>query len=197
MALVRTLADTRDTLALGALLRGPLVGLTEQELLDITQSLPSSDGGHEFVGLSLRSDPATIQHEVAREVLTILRDLHRRVHGTTPALLLAEAIERLRVRAIVMARSADQAVRSLANIDGLLERARSLRRAWLRSVRQRHRRRMVERRRTCGRHGRGRRPIHRNSDGSLLEGPRVARRHPDKPSVDAAPGREVRLSAKR
>ena len=42
-------------------------------------------------------------------MLTILRDLQRRVHGTAPALLLAEAIERLRVRAIVMARSADQA----------------------------------------------------------------------------------------
>jgi CRISPR-associated exonuclease Cas4 len=123
--LVRTLADTRDTLALGALLRGPLVGLTEQELLDITGSLPPSDAGHESVGLSLRISPEAIQHEVAREVLTVLRDLQRRVHGTAPALLLAEAIERLRVRAIIMGRSADQAVRSLANIDGLLERARS------------------------------------------------------------------------
>ncbi len=125
VALVQTLADTRDTLALGALLRGPLVGLTEQELLDITDRLPPSDAGHEFAGLSLWNDPETIQHEVAREVLTILRDLRRRVHGTAPALLLAEAIERLRVRAIVMTRSADQAIRSLANIDGLLERARS------------------------------------------------------------------------
>jgi CRISPR-associated exonuclease Cas4 len=125
LALVRTLADTRDTLALGALLRGPLVGLTEQELLDITDKMPPSDAGREFVGLSLRNDPETIQHDVAREVLTILRDLQRRVHGTAPALILAEAVERLRVRAIVMARSADQAVRSLANIDGLLERARS------------------------------------------------------------------------
>lgn len=125
LALVRTLADTRDTLALGALLRGPLVGLTEQELLDIVEGLPSSDAEHDSVGLSLRIAPETIQNEVAREVLTILRDLQRRVHGTAPALLLAEAIERLRVRAIIMARSADQAVRSLANIDGLLERARS------------------------------------------------------------------------
>jgi CRISPR-associated exonuclease Cas4 len=123
--LVRTLADTRDTLALGALLRGPLVGSTEQELLDITNRLPPSDAVQEFIGLSLRNDPETIQHEVAREVLTILRDLRRRVHGTAPALLLAEAIERLRVRAIVIARSADQAIRSLANIDGMLERARS------------------------------------------------------------------------
>jgi CRISPR-associated exonuclease Cas4 len=125
LALVRTLADTRDTLALGALLRGPLVGLTEQELLDITDKLPPPEAGHEFVGLSLRNDPATIQHDIAREVLTILRDLQRRLHVTAPALLLAEAIERLRVRGIVMARSADQAIRSLANIDGLLERARS------------------------------------------------------------------------
>jgi CRISPR-associated exonuclease Cas4 len=39
VALVRALADSRDTLALGAVLRGPLVGLTEPELLDIAQSL--------------------------------------------------------------------------------------------------------------------------------------------------------------
>jgi CRISPR-associated exonuclease Cas4 len=41
VALVRTLADPRDTVALGALLRGPMVGLTEQELLDIAGSLPT------------------------------------------------------------------------------------------------------------------------------------------------------------
>src|ERR1035437_4482682 len=40
IALTRTLADARDTLALGALLRGPLVGLTEVELLDIAEGLP-------------------------------------------------------------------------------------------------------------------------------------------------------------
>ncbi|MGY8676628.1 UvrD-helicase domain-containing protein [Bradyrhizobium sp. UFLA05-153] len=125
VALIRALADTRDTLALGAFLRGPLVGLTEQELLDITADLPSSDGDNGIERLSLRIDPMSIRHPVAREVLLVLRDLRRRVHGTTPALILAEAIERLRVRAIVAARSADQATRSLANIDGLVERARS------------------------------------------------------------------------
>ena len=40
IALTRVLADRRDTLALGALLRGPLVGLTEEELLDIIWALP-------------------------------------------------------------------------------------------------------------------------------------------------------------
>src|SRR5262249_12814797 len=40
VALARLLADARDTLAFGALMRGPLVGLTEEELLDITAALP-------------------------------------------------------------------------------------------------------------------------------------------------------------
>jgi CRISPR-associated exonuclease Cas4 len=93
--------------------------------LDIARTLPSPDGRDEFARLSLRTEPAHIQNDIAREVLTILRDLRRRVHNTTPALLLTEAVERLRARAIVAARSADQAARSLANIDGLLERARS------------------------------------------------------------------------
>ncbi|WP_298253199.1 UvrD-helicase domain-containing protein [Bradyrhizobium sp.] len=127
VTLIRALADPRDTLALGALLRGPLVGLTEQELLDITAHLATPDEKDRITGLSLRTDPASVDHPVAREVLTILRELRRRVNGTTPALILAEAIERLRVRAIVAARSADQAARSLANIDGLVERARSYR----------------------------------------------------------------------
>jgi CRISPR-associated exonuclease Cas4 len=126
VALVRILADPCDTLALGSLLRGPLVGLTEQELLTITENL-SAPQGLDFARLSLRTDPATIQHNTAREVVIILRELRRRVRSTSPALLLAEAIERLRVRAIVAARSVDQAARALANIDGLLERARSYR----------------------------------------------------------------------
>ena len=43
IALTRVLADQRDTLALGALLRGPLVGLSEEEILDIVWSLPRSE----------------------------------------------------------------------------------------------------------------------------------------------------------
>lgn len=127
VALIRTLADARDTLALGALLRGPLVGLTERELLDIAAGLPPSEDPDQITGLTLMTDPAAVQHDTAREVLGVLRDLRRRVNGTSPALILAEAIARLQVRAIIGARSADQAVRSLANIDGLLERARSYR----------------------------------------------------------------------
>jgi len=124
VALVRCIADARDTLALGALLRGPLVGLSEQDLLTITASLPVPPGS-ESARLSLHTDLKIVQNDLAREVLAILRDIRLRLRVTTPALLLAEAIERLRVRAIVAGRSADQAARSLANVDGLLERARN------------------------------------------------------------------------
>ncbi len=45
VSLARALADPQDTLALGALMRGPLVGLTEEELLDITAALPGNTSG--------------------------------------------------------------------------------------------------------------------------------------------------------
>jgi len=126
VALVRALGDSRDTIALGALLRGPLVGLTEEELLDLAEALAlKTDGDGSSPRLSLRTDPDTISHPVARETLTILRDLQRRVRSTAPALLLSEAVERLRVRAILLTRSPDQASRALANVDALLEKARA------------------------------------------------------------------------
>jgi hypothetical protein len=61
IALTRTLADTRDTLALGALFRGPLVGLTEAELLDIANRLPPDpDRPDRLPTLSLWTNPAHI-----------------------------------------------------------------------------------------------------------------------------------------
>jgi CRISPR-associated exonuclease Cas4 len=123
VALIRALADSRDTVALGALLRGPVVGLTEQELLEIAGGLPPDKYGAQH--LSLRTDPSLVQHAVAREALAILRDLRLRVRSTAPSLLIAEAVERLRIRAILVARSADQASRALANVDAILERARA------------------------------------------------------------------------
>ena len=126
VALVRALGDSRDTIALGALMRGPLVGLTEEELLDLAEALASkTDADNASAHLSLRTDPHVILHPIARETLTILRDLQRRVRSTAPALLLGEAVERLRVRAILMTRSPDQASRALANVDALLEKARA------------------------------------------------------------------------
>ena len=50
LALLRVLADSSDTLAFGALMRGPLVGLTDQELLDITAGLLEKNGRPNFIG---------------------------------------------------------------------------------------------------------------------------------------------------
>lgn len=125
VALVRVLADGGDTLAFGALMRGPLVGLCEEELLDITAGLPSlADRSDAIPRFSLATDPDHIAHPVARRVLTILQNLRRRARATTPALLLAEAVERLAVRPILRAREGDRSARAAANVEALLERAR-------------------------------------------------------------------------
>lgn len=126
VTLVRALADPRDTLALGALLRGPLVGLTEQELLDVAEGLTPEETEDDRPGarLTLRTPPERVMHPLARATLIVLADLRRRARRTTPFLLLSEAIDRLRVRATLAARGTDQAARALANLDLLMERAR-------------------------------------------------------------------------
>jgi ATP-dependent exoDNAse (exonuclease V) beta subunit len=125
VALTRVLADGADTLAFGALMRGPIVGLTEEELLDIAYGLPPREDRPEAIPqFSLATDPEHIAHPVARQVLTILQDLRRRARSTTPALLLMEAVERLAVRPILSAREGDRSARAAANVEAFLERAR-------------------------------------------------------------------------
>jgi ATP-dependent exoDNAse (exonuclease V) beta subunit len=125
LALTRTLADARDTLALGALLRGPLVGLTEEELLDITAALPARpDQLDALPRLSLLTDPALVAHPGVRDALSVLRNLRRRSRYTAPMLLLSEAIERLTIRPILATRDGDHRARATANVDALLELAR-------------------------------------------------------------------------
>jgi exodeoxyribonuclease-5 len=46
IALTRAIADRRDTLGFGALIRGPLVGLTEEEIADAIAALPAPEDGH-------------------------------------------------------------------------------------------------------------------------------------------------------
>lgn len=125
LALARVLADAGDTLAFGALLRGPLVGLTEEELLDITVGLPPHlDRAEAPQRFSVLTDVDHVAHPLARRTLAILQDLRKRVRATTPALLLAEAIERLAVRATLAAREGDRSARAAANLEAFLERAR-------------------------------------------------------------------------
>ncbi|MET3225763.1 ATP-dependent exoDNAse (exonuclease V) beta subunit [Bradyrhizobium japonicum] len=126
IALTRTIADARDTLALGALLRGPLVGLSETELLDIADGLPVDPHRPERLpNLGLWSDPDGINHPVAREVIRILQSLARRARSTTPYALISDATGLLHIRGQLRHRFAASADRVLANLDLFLEMSRA------------------------------------------------------------------------
>ncbi|WP_244550953.1 UvrD-helicase domain-containing protein [Bradyrhizobium sp. Rc2d] len=118
IALTRVLADWRDTLALGALLRGPLVGLTEEELLDIIWTLPRSEKEPDRIPrLDLGVDLTNIVHPLARDTIEKLQALYRRGKSTTPHELLSQAVDMMRVRPLLLARHRGQAERALANVD--------------------------------------------------------------------------------
>jgi CRISPR-associated exonuclease Cas4 len=123
LALLRVLADSSDVLAFGALMRGPLVGLSEQELLDITATLPPGEAGQAMY-FTVRTDAGLVQHPLARSVLQVLQTLRKLAPNSTPSLILATAIERLNARVIMAARHKNRNARALANLDALIERAR-------------------------------------------------------------------------
>ena len=126
IALTRILADRRDTLALGALLRGPLVGLTEEELLDLVWALPRSEEAPDALPrLDLGVDPEAISNPHARDIVEKLQALRRRANATTPYDLLSQAIDVLRVRPILLQRHRGQAERALANVDLYLTLSRA------------------------------------------------------------------------
>jgi ATP-dependent exoDNAse (exonuclease V) beta subunit len=84
LALARVLADAGNTLAFGALTRGPLVGLTEANLLDITAALPAHpDRPDAIPRFSVLTDPEQVSDPLGRRILSILEDLRRRVRATT------------------------------------------------------------------------------------------------------------------
>ena len=118
IALTGVLADSRDTLALGALLRGPLVGLTEEELLDIVWDQPRHpDNPDALPRLNLYIELEAIKNPYARDIFEKLRSLRKGANSTTPHALLSKAIDVLRVRPILSLRHGKQAERALANVD--------------------------------------------------------------------------------
>ena len=126
IAVTRAIADARDTLALGALLRGPLVGLTEAELLDIAEGIPADpDRPDRLQNLTLWTELTHINHDLARRVLEILQSLAKRTRSTTPYMLLSDAVNLLDVRAQIVQRFRAGADRALANVDLFLETARA------------------------------------------------------------------------
>jgi CRISPR-associated exonuclease Cas4 len=123
LSLLRVLADSSDVLAFGALMRGPLVGLSEQELLDITAALlPSGTGQATY--FTVRTDPNLIQHPLARSIVKELQNLRKLASIATPSFILATAIEQLNARVVMAARHKNRNARALANLDALIERAR-------------------------------------------------------------------------
>lgn len=125
LALLRVLADPADTLAFGAFMRGPMVGMTDEELLDTAEAAHQASGGNEPYRLfDVRTQPDLVSHPVARSVLTALQHLRGRAGATTPRILLAEAIEKLHLRVILAARHGNRSARALANLDALIEMAR-------------------------------------------------------------------------
>lgn len=124
IAVARAIADRRDTLALGALLRGPLVGLTEEEIADAIIGLPLV-GENQPPRLHLWTDCQVITNPILKRALEVLQNLARKARQTTPYHLLAEAIEELNVRPILRARYRQSAERALANVEMALEMARA------------------------------------------------------------------------
>lgn len=126
IAVTRAIADARDTLALGALLRGPLVGLTEEELLDVSEALPADpDRADRLRHLTLWTELNHVKHELTRHVLEILQSLAKRAQSTTPYMLLSGAVSQLDLRAQLRRRFRASADRALANVDLFLETARA------------------------------------------------------------------------
>lgn len=124
IALARVLADPRDRLALGALLRGPLVGLTDEVLLDtVAAQPPRADGRPPRLHLGMELDGNA--HPVLRSTLERLRILARETRPrVTPHILLCKAVEELNARAVLRQRGGRTAERALSNLELFLEMAR-------------------------------------------------------------------------
>ena len=123
IAVARTIADPSDTLAFGALIRGPLVGLTEEEIADEIHQLQEETD--ESYPLKLWTDPSKIRHPLMQDCLSALQKIAGRARRTTPYLLMAEAVELFHIRPKLKARHPQGAERSLANVELVLEMARS------------------------------------------------------------------------
>ena len=123
IAVARAIADRRDTLALGSLLRGPLVGLTEEQIADEIDALQNTAETAKH-RLHLWTDLTQIQHPILKQTLAVLQNLARKARRTTPYQLLAEAVEELQVRPLLKARHPRGAERPLANVELVLEMAR-------------------------------------------------------------------------
>ena len=129
IAIARTLANPKDTLAFGAFIRGPLVGLSEEEIADEVYQLQSGQeaesGSESRHPLNLWTGIEKIKHPLLRQTLIGLQAIAKKARRTTPYLLMAEAVETFLIRPKLKSRHPHGAERALANIELVLEMARS------------------------------------------------------------------------
>ena len=123
LMLLRALSDATDKLAFGALLRGPIIGLSDADLLDIINELGEWKDGRP-PDLSLLTDVSGLSNAYAKSAIEILQRLRRRSFVVPPAQLLSEAIEALLMRPILAARHVSRNARAITNLDALVEMAR-------------------------------------------------------------------------
>lgn len=123
LTLLRALSDATDKLAFGALLRGPVIGLSDAELLDIINELGEWKDGRP-PDMSLLTDVSSLSNAYAKSAIETLQRLRRRSFVVPPAQLLSEAIEALLMRPILAARHVSRHARAITNLDALVEMAR-------------------------------------------------------------------------
>ncbi|MER9946225.1 UvrD-helicase domain-containing protein [Mesorhizobium sp. M0092] len=123
LTLLRALSDATDKLAFGALLRGPIIGLSDAELLDIVNELGEWKNGRP-PDLSLLTNVSGLSNAYAKSAIETLQRLRRRSFVVPPAQLLSEAIEALLMRPILAARHVSRNARAITNLDALVEMAR-------------------------------------------------------------------------
>jgi hypothetical protein len=100
--------------------------LTEEELADTVWALPRSGADPASIPrLDRRVTPEHAHHPLARDTLTNLQLLRRRVHEVTPHEFLAQALAVLRVRPLLRSRYPRQAAQALADVDLYLDLSRS------------------------------------------------------------------------
>lgn len=123
IAMLRVLADPRDTLALGAFLRGPLVGLTEQEMLDESDRLPpQEDGGLSFIRVGMDLSP--LSNPILVDAMSKLGRLRAQAETSTPHAVLNRAVDEFAVRPKIKIRFSGNPERQLSNVDRFLEMSR-------------------------------------------------------------------------
>jgi ATP-dependent exoDNAse (exonuclease V) beta subunit len=124
IALTRVLADPRDTLALGALLRGSFFGFTDLELLDVAAALPHTAEG-KLTFLNLSTLPEAIANEDLAALIGSLVELRDASSHTTPFDTLHKAVDLFAIRSKTRNRDESNADRRLANVDRYLEMSRA------------------------------------------------------------------------